>query len=369
MENRFVTIATLKKTDADLLKKQFEEEQIDCELSLAKAVKANELNGYRVKVRMKERKKAIKILDTFVELYGIETIEGDTFSKEIERILVPVDFSENSLRACDYALGIAEKLHSEIMLMHSYFFPVINSIDYGDGLSYVVNLNDTITEIANKAQEKLLNLYNELKTRIEKNNYKHVKINFTLTNGNPANEIINVYKKYMPDLIVMGARGLSPEEKEYFGSITASTIEDTNVPVLAIPETANYKFSGKINILYATNFDESDYKALKKLMTLIYLFDVKIHLVHIGVQENEKLEKIEQIKTIFSNLYPGYEFNCHIIESHDVIKPLAEFIEQNSIDIIALTTHKRNFITRFFRPSMAKKMLFQINAPLLVFHA
>ncbi len=369
MENRFVTIATLKKTDADLLKKQLIEEQIDCVLSLAKAVKANELNGYRVKVRMKDRKKAIKTLETFIELYGIETIEGDTFSKEIERILVPVDFSENSIRACDYAIGIAEKLHAEVMLMHSYFFPVINSIDYGDGLSYVVNLNDTITEIANKAQKKLLNLFNEQKKKIDKNDFKHVKLNFTLTNGNPANEIINVYKKYLPDLIVMGARGLSREEKEYFGSITASTIEGTNVPVLAIPETAGYNPGGKINILYATNFDESDYKALKKLMTLIYLFDVKIHLVHIGIQENEKLEKIEHIKTIFNNLYPGYEFSCHIIESHDVIKPLSEFIVQNNIDIIAITTHKRNFITRFFKPSLTKKILFQINAPLLVFHA
>ena len=369
MENRLVTIATLKKTDAELLKKQLEGEQVYCELSLAKAVKSNEQDGYRVKVKQKDRKKAIKVLDNFSEVYGIETIEGDIFSKEVERILVPVDFSENSKKSCEYALGIAEILQAEVLLMHAYYFPVINSIDYGEGLSYVVNINDTISEIAKKSQEKLLSLYNELKEKINKKGYKNVKLNFTLVNGNPANEIINTTNSYLPDLIIMGARGQSPEEKEYFGSIAASVIDDVKVPVLAIPESAKYKGIGRVNILYATNFEQSDYKALQKLMTLIYLFDVKISLVHIGTQENEKLEKIEYIKTVFDNLYPGYEIDCHIIEEKDVVRALKNFIDENNIDIIAMTTHKRNLITRLFYPSLTKKVLFKADIPLLVFHA
>jgi len=52
MENRFITIATLKNTDAELLKKQLSEKQLDCQLSKAKAVKATELDGFRVKVKV-----------------------------------------------------------------------------------------------------------------------------------------------------------------------------------------------------------------------------------------------------------------------------------------------------------------------------
>ena len=369
MENRYITIATLKNTDAELLKKQLSTEQLDCELSKAKAVKANELDGFRVKVRRKDRKRAIQVLETFSEAYGIETLEGDTFSKEIERILVPVDFSENSKNACQYALGLAEELHSEIMLMHSYFFPVINSIDYGEGLSYVVNINDTITEITQKAKENLLLLYNDLTKKIENENYKNVKLNFSLTNGNPSNEIINIYRKYQPDLIIMGTRGNTVDKKEHFGSVSATTINETEVPVLAIPEVSKYMGIGKINILYATNFDESDYKALKKLMTLVYSLDVKIHLVHIGERDTEKIEKIEHLNTVFNNLYPGYELECNIIENSNVIKPLEAYIKSKSIDIIAMTTHKRNFITRLIYPSKTKKLLFQTDTPLLVFHA
>ncbi|NJO90574.1 MAG: universal stress protein [Chloroflexia bacterium] len=48
---------------------------------------------------------------------------------------------------------------------------------------------------------------------------------------------------------------------------------------------------------------------------------------------------------------------------------LQDFINERSIDIIAMTTHKRNFISRLFYPSMTKKMLFQTDTPMLVFHA
>ncbi|OQY04871.1 MAG: hypothetical protein B6I20_02235 [Bacteroidetes bacterium 4572_117] len=369
MENRFVTIATLKNADAELLKKQLFEDNIESQLSEAKAVKASELDGFRVKVKEKDRKQAIQILEIFSEAYGIETMEGDTFSREIERILVPVDFSENSNNACQYALGIAEKLHSEIILMHSYFFPVINSIDYGDGLSYVVNINDTVTEISDKAKHNMLRLYNDLNNQIKDNKLKNIELNFTITNGNPTNEIINLYNKYRPDLIIMGTRGNSVGKHGHFGSVSATTIRETIIPVLAIPEVSKYRGIGRTNVMYVTNFDESDYKALKKLMTLVYSFDIKIHLVNICERDTGKVEKIEHLKTVFNNLYPGYELECHIIDNDNVTKSIEAFVASKSIDIIAMTTHKRNFITRLFYPSTTKKVLFQTNTPLLVFHA
>lgn len=369
MENRYITIATLNKSDATLFSKQLEISHVECQTTPAQAVKANEADGTRIKVREKDRKVALRMLEQFNKTYGIKECEQDIFSKEIERILVPVDFSEYSKNACQYAIGLAQMLGAEIMLMHAYYFPVINSIDYGDGLSYVVNLNDSITEIAEKARTGLLNLYEELKKEIDKKKLTNLSLNFLLANGNPINEILTTYYKYRPDLIVMGTQGKTKEAKEQFGSVAASTINETKIPVLTIPELSKYKGIGRVNILYATNFDESDYKAIKKLMTLIYLFDVKIHFVHIGKMDEQSHQKIEDIRNFFNNLYPGYDFACSIIEREDILETLQDFINERSIDIIAMTTHKRNFISRLFYPSMTKKMLFQTDTPMLVFHA
>lgn len=369
MENRYITIATLNKSDAELFSRQLESQDIKCLLTEAKAVKVNEPDGVRVKVKEKDRKSSIRLLDQFSKTYGIKECEQDIFSNEVERILVPVDFSEYSKNACEYSIGLAQMLDAEIMLMHAYYFPIINSIDYGDGFSYVLNLNDTITEIADKARQGLIDLYEELKTEIESKGYTNVKLNFTLVNGNPMSEIINMYHKYRPDLIVMGTQGKTRSAKEQFGTVAANTINETKVPVLTIPEASKFKGIGRVNILYATNLDESDYKAIKKLMTLIYLFDVRIQFVHIGVMDEQNNRKIEVLKEFFDNLYPGYDFTCSIIERGDILETLQSFISDKSIDIIAMTTHKRNFITRLIYPSMTKKMLFQTDTPLLVFHA
>ena len=369
MEDRYITIATLNKADAELFNKQLEEQDIECQLTEAKAVKATEADGIRVKVREKDRKIAIHLLEDFSKIYGIKEIEHDIFSHEIERILVPVDFSEYSKTACQYALGIAEKLGAEILLLHAYYFPVINSFDLGDGLSVVVNLNDTVTEIAEKARVGLQELYNELQAQIKQNHNEQVRLNYMLSNGNPVNEILDVYRTYRPDLIVMGTQGKTKATKEQFGSVAATTINETQVPVLTIPEGSKYRGISRVNILYATNFDESDYKAIKKLMTLVYLFDVKINFVHIGKMDQNSTQKINNLKNLFSNLYPGYQIECSIIEHENILNTLQKFISDRSIDIITMTTHKRNMITRLFYPSMTKKMLFQTDIPMLAFHA
>ena len=369
MENRYITIATFNKSDAGLFSKQLENKEINCLLTGAKAVKLNEPDGFRVKVLEKDRKIAIHELEQFTSTYGIKSSEDDIFSHEIERILVPVDFSEYSKNACEYAIGIARMLDAEIMLLHAYYFPVINAIDYGEGLNFVVGLNDTITDIAEKAREGLLKLYDELMDQIKIRNYVNVKLNFSLANGNPENEIINMYHKYRPDLIIMGTQGKTKLAKEQFGSVAATTINDTKVPVLTIPEISKFKGIGKVNILYATNFDTSDFKAIKKLMTLVYLFDVKIHFVHIGKNDEISREKIETLKELFSNLYPGYNIECQIVENADILQSLQKLITEKSIDIFAMTTHKRNFFTQLYKPSMTKKMLFQTDTPMLIFHA
>ena len=369
MENRYITIATLNKSDAGLFSKQLENREIKYLLTEAKAVRVGESDGLRVKVLEKDRKIAIHELEQFIKTYGIKSYDDDLFSHEIERILVPVDFSEYSKNACEFAIGIAKMLDAEIMLLHAYYFPIINAIDYGEGLNFVVGLNETITDIAEKAREGLLKLYDELMDEIRLKNYVNVKLNFTLANGNPVNEIMNMYYKYRPGLIVMGTQGKTKLAREQFGTVAASTINDTKVPVLTIPEISKFKGIGKVNVLYATNFDESDFRAIKKLMTLLYLFDVKINFVHIGKNDEISRDKIDTLKELFNNLYPGYEFECQIVENMDILLALQKLMLEKSIDIIAMTTHKRNFFTQLFKPSMTKKMLFQTDTPMLIFHA
>ena len=52
--------------------------------------------------------------------------------------------------------------------------------------------------------------------------------------------------------------------------------------------------------------------------------------------------------------------------SDNLLKGLEQYIKDNQIDIIALPSYKRNIFARLFNPSIARKMIFHSDTPLLV---
>ena len=124
------------------------------------------------------------------------------------------------------------------------------------------------------------------------------------------------------------------------------------------------------NIAYATNFEDKDLIAFEKLMQLMKPFRFRMHFIHFDQKEDAWTEiKLSGIKEYFSKFYPDQEIEYHILRGNDILAVFDEFIHHNKIDVISLTTHKRNIFTRLFNPSIARKMVFHSNTPMLVFHA
>ncbi|HRW62140.1 MAG TPA: universal stress protein, partial [Bacteroidales bacterium] len=291
--------------------------------------------------------------------------------QSLQRILVPIDFSDYSVNACRYAIGLAEKLTAEIKLMHVYYNPVINSMPLTDTYYYQVNMDEIIREIEIRAKNNMDEFYKDLKEKLERENIQGVKIDYALISGIASEEIIAECENYNPDLVIIGMKGLGERENDLIGSVTAKIIEDTKVPVLVIPEDSLYQGIATINILYATNFDDSDYKALKKLMNIMSPFDFRLNCVHIGTPESNIWDKVkmDSLKEKLVSQYKDYEIECFIIEDEDFLNAIQKIVREKSIDIISMVTHKRNLISKLLNPSIARKVLFHTNIPFLVFHS
>ena len=76
--------------------------------------------------------------------------------------------------------------------------------------------------------------------------------------------------------------------------------------------------------------------------------------------------KLVGIKEYFHKQYPGLEIHYDVVMSDNLLKGLEQYIKDNQIDIIALTSYKRNIFARLFNPSIARKMIFHSDTPLLV---
>ena len=104
---------------------------------------------------------------------------------------------------------------------------------------------------------------------------------------------------------------------------------------------------------------------------MLHPFDVNLFVAHIsiGVKKPWQKVKMDSLKQTIDNEFKNEKVEYDIIVSDDVINGLEMYMRNNSIDAIALTSHNRSVLARFFTPSITKILLSRINKPLLVFNS
>ena len=197
---------------------------------------------------------------------------------------------------------------------------------------------------------------NSLKDYIAECGMPAVKISYDIAPGVPEDEIISYCEKYNPDLVVMGTKGKGTGVGSIIGSVTAAVINRITFPILAIPE--KYTFIGEENVknvLYVTDFDESDFLTLKSLMNLTDQLDLDIHCVHIGDDPNawDKV-KMEGLMEYFSKAYGKTQVTYSFISQKNLLIDLDQLIREKNINILSLTAHRQSIVINFSNPILPK---------------
>lgn len=368
MEDKLVTIIVLPYSKAQMLKSQLEENEIECVLEDLSLIEGSSSYSVKIKVLEKNIQKSIPVLDEFI---GKKVSVTKKEPKDFERhVLVPVDFSPVSYNVSNMAFNIARHLNIKLIFMHCYVNPVVHSIPYSDVYTYDTALLLQMKYTENNAHRNLQKFVTELSENIGKELWESVETEFIIKAGYADEDILAYAHKNKSQLIVMGTG--QTKQENVVGSVTADIIYNADVPVLVIPEESPVKNIEEIKrILYATNFDDKDFAVVENLITLLKPFDVQVICVHVGREKGKEWEtaKLEGMKKMLKEKYTDKEFDCKLIVGKDIAEQLENFIKVKKVDILSLTTHNRNMISRLFNPSFARKMVFHTHTPLLVFHA
>jgi len=287
----------------------------------------------------------------------------------INRILVPVDFSSFSLNAACYASHVAFQKGAELTLIHVYFNPITNPISYDHFYSFPANVAETLGEILENAGE----LMKEFKTKLSNYMIEHeltdVQVKTEIIGGIAEEAILDFAEYGHFDLMVVGIRGKESSDS-WFGSFMTEIINKSGIPVLAIPENASYKESMFKKLMYATNFDKSDGLAIRKLIEIAMPLDTHISIVHIDETSDNPFINYDlaHFKDKYVANVGNVEMDFDLIVNKNRVRGIEDFILNKEIDIIAVTSHKRNIITSLFKPSLTKELLFRLGIPMLIFH-
>lgn len=369
LKERILTAGHFTWSRALLLQIILQDSDIDCFLVSKDTVLPR---GY-VDLRVKDNdlENALKIINKTLQDTGSAKEQAFHKIQVVRRIMVPVDFSDISFNACRFAITLAAKYKAEVKLIHVFYNPAMDISPYSDHYSYQIKLVESLREIEKSARENMIKLEHKLKIWCIKENLSQIRIITKLINGFSTDEIIEYSKTYKPAIIIMGTRGLTRDNYKAFGRVASRVIENSLVPVLALPSGTVHTIGEIKSVLFATDLDPSDYSALNRLIQMLSPFAIKIHCVHICFLEKKPWDsvKLDELKEHLKNEYKGSDINFSNIISDNVINGLETYIKDNGIDALAVTTHKRNLLEKIFIPSVSRQIYSETGKPLLVFHA
>jgi nucleotide-binding universal stress UspA family protein len=141
--------------------------------------------------------------------------------RKLKTILVPIDFSEASLKALRYAVPFAEQFGAILCLVHVLEQP-----------SFVNDLPNVV--LVRREEEQMRDAHRELLTLAQKEIEELVPIKPQVRAGRPFHEIVEVAKQLKAELIIIATHGHTGLKRALLGSTTELVVRHAPCPVLVV---------------------------------------------------------------------------------------------------------------------------------------
>ncbi|HCQ30209.1 MAG TPA: hypothetical protein DIU39_07985 [Flavobacteriales bacterium] len=268
----------------------------------------------------------------------------------INTIFVPTDFSEDADKALKYALELARKAKAKIIVFNSYEIPYSTS-------GMIVSVTDVLKEDAQRGIDDTL-------IKIKEWGYNDVQTEGYIKSGGAIATITEQSVEKNADLIVMGTKGASGIQEVLIGSNTQGVIQNSDIPVLAIPKTSQYKEIEKIT--FAADYKEIDnFDTLNILKDFAKLYDAEIQILNVITKPEEKAKIQDAIEALdLEEFLLDIKHEYYYEENDDVVSGITGFVEQNS-DMVAVYARKHGFLEKIFKKSVTNQLAFHSKKPLL----
>ncbi len=369
MEDKLVTLATEHYTAAEILKARLEDAGIQCELKHVHLIQGAASEGVKIMIRTSDVERALRLMYQWKEA---QETARDKNPRAIRRVLVAVDFSSYSRSACLYAMNLADKLGADVKILHVYYAPIVDLVPITDAYSIQVDMDINLREHEEKSRKNLLSFVQDIRAEASRLGLEKVKTGYTLREGIVEDEISRVAREDKPGIIVLGTKGKGEKQSDIIGSVVHRLLDRTRVPVLAIPEQSRFDPSRQVKqIAYATHFDDSDYVAIRRLLSIVSDFKAHVHCIHLSREGHKSWDavRMDRLKDYFRKISKEVEVTCHLLEGPDEMKELEQFVEMEEIDLISMVSRKRSLLSRLFDKGLTRKLIHQSTTPLLFFRA
>jgi nucleotide-binding universal stress UspA family protein len=247
----------------------------------------------------------------------------------VSKILVPIDFSEQSIIALGQALNLAIIKNSDVVLL---------SVIKEQSIMQTLFVVDNSDELKLKVKEKL--------DSISKDHEKKygVDIDTMVSKGKIYEQINKVSEMISADLIVMGTNGSQGRSSVVIGSNAEKVVRLSKCPVITIKGNGHRK--GCENIILPIDLENETKQKVTYALEYARYWDSTIRVVSVVLRDSseirEKLSKnIKQVQDFINNA--GVKCSAEIVDGEKK-QTLGDFVfeyeKKFDADLIIIMTKK-----------------------------
>ena len=196
---------------------------------------------------------------------------------QVKSILCPIDFSEFSVAAYQYALSLAEYYHSRLVVLH---IVELWKYPFADYAAYEVDFAKASQAIDEGGERRLQEFVKE--------HSGNVQPELAVSQGNAAECILSFAQTEKMEVIVMGTHGRRGFDRLVLGSTTDKVIRKAVCPVLVVSNSSHSLMTTAPDgrhrvsrILYCTDFSLNSEMALGYAVSVAAEYGAELILFHV----------------------------------------------------------------------------------------
>lgn len=277
-------------------------------------------------------------------------------TQKINRILIPVDFSETGLLALKHAAFMARLFKADLYLLF-----VVEIIDFPFNLNTPVLITaHDYDAIEKAAEEKMNNIAAQLKSDGVINT-----INL-ITRGRVISGIKEAAENNKIDVIVMGTHGAKGFDEYFIGSNAHKTVTIAPCPVITIQKHATTL--GFSNIVMPIDNSLHSRQKVNMVVELAAKYGSEVHILGLintseDIDENKFAIKIDSVEDVLKKT--GISYVRRVVKGQNLAVTAMEYSKDVNADLIVIMTEHESNLTGMFLGPFSKQIINHSTIPVM----
>lgn len=263
-------------------------------------------------------------------------------------IIVPIDFSENSIKALEFAIFMADKRNAKITLVH---------------------VLEVVYDFASQAAIALDSMYSDgekmLEQLIDKYKTSGVEMEYKIVEGVASISVARIAEETNATLIVMGTQGASGIKKALIGTTTVNLIREANCPVMVVPGQAHVTEIKKVTL--ALEFANHEERFIDWIIDMSKRWQLGLEVLHVQTSHSFKEElALLGIERYLEKKYPDLQLRIHTFYAENASEGLDMYMQEHDNMILVMCHAHQNLWNQIIQKSQSIKMAYHTHIPLLI---